>query len=123
MTLKQIHELNERFQKSAVQLSELIPSGGLTNATSMIIRCMRKVDAAFVKLLKTSSEVEFTKIMSMLESEIDEVIFILDQLEIANKKRQISILNDFLQEGYSLLSIYSKSFDSIIDQKVYKGEE
>lgn len=122
MTVTQIHELNEKFQKSAVQLSELIPSGTLVQATSMLIRSARKIDEQFLRLLKAPSEMVFNQIMDKLEDETDEVLFILDQLEIANKKQKISLINDFLKDGYDLISIYSKCFDVIIDRKV-KDEE
>lgn len=118
MTVTQIHELNEKFQKTAVQLSELIPSGTLVQATSMLIRSARKVDSMFKTLLSASSEEQFNQLMDQLEDETDEILFILDQLEIANKKQQISLINDFLKEGYDLMSIYSKCFDYIIDKKV-----
>ncbi len=122
MTVTEIHELNEKFQKSAVQLSELIPSGSLVQATSMLIRCARKIDDKFSKLLAAETEAKFGQIMSILEDESDEVLFILDQLEIANKKQQISLINDFLKEGYDLISLYSKCFDYIIDKKVKEEE-
>ncbi|MEQ9467402.1 MAG: hypothetical protein RLN88_08325 [Ekhidna sp.] len=122
MTVTQIHELNEKFQKGAVQLSELIPSGTLVQATSMLIRSARKIDELFLKLLKAPSEGEFTRIMGKLEDESDEVLFILDQLEMANKKQKIALINDFLKEGYDLMSMYSRCFDYIIDQKI-KDEE
>ncbi|WP_420316076.1 hypothetical protein [Ekhidna sp.] len=122
MTVTQIHELNEKFQKSSVQLSELIPSGTLVQATSMLIRCARKIDDLFLKLLKAPSEMVFNQILGRLEDETDEVLFILDQLEMANKKQKISLINDFLKDGYDLMSIYSKCFDAIIDKKV-KDEE
>lgn len=122
MTVTEIHELNEKFQKGAVQLSELIPSGALVQATSMLIRCARKIDDQFSKLLAAKSETKFGQIMSMLEDETDEVLFILDQLEIANKKQQISLLNDFLKEGYNLIALYSKCFDFIIEKKIKEEE-
>lgn len=122
MTVTEIHELNEKFQKGAVQLSELIPSGALVQATSMLIRCARKIDDQFSKLLAAKSETKFGLIMSMLEDETDEVLFILDQLEIANKKQQISLLNDFLKEGYNLIALYSKCFDFIIEKKIKEEE-
>lgn len=122
MTVTQIHELNEKFQKGAVQLSELIPSGTLVQATSMLIRCARKIDDQFLKLLKAPSEMQFNQIMGKLEDETDEVLFILDQLEMANKKQKISLINDFLKDGYDLMSIYSRCFDVIIDRK-QKEEE
>lgn len=122
MTVTQIHELNEKFQKGAVQLSELIPSGTLVQATSMLIRCARKIDDQFLKLLKAPSEMAFNQIMGKLEDETDEVLFILDQLELANKKQKIALINDFVKDGYDLISIYSRCFDVIIDRK-QKEEE
>jgi hypothetical protein len=122
MTVLDLHNTNEKFQKSAVMLSELIPSGGLTNATSAVIRSSRKIDFQFAKLLAAPSEMKFNMIMDKLEEEMDEVMFILDRLEEANKKRQIVLIKDFLKEGYDLLSLYSRCFDSIIDKKVYKEE-
>ena len=118
MTVTEIHELNEKFQKSAVQLSELIPSSSLVQATSMLIRCARKINDQFSKLLAASIEAKFGRIMSQMEEETDEVLFILDQLEIANKKQQISLINDFLKDGYDLIALYAKSFDYIINKKV-----
>jgi hypothetical protein len=122
MTVLDLHNTNEKFQKSAVTLSELIPSGGLTNATSAVIRSSRKIDFQFAKLLAAPSEMKFNMIMDKLEEEMDEVMFILDRLEEANKKRGIVLIKDFLKEGYDLLSLYSRCFDSIIDKKVYKEE-
>ncbi len=122
MTVTQIHELNEKFQKSAVQLSELIPSGTLVQATSMLIRSSRKIDERFLKLLSATSEAKFNQIMNLLEDETDEVLFILDQLELANKKQKISLINDFLKDGYNMISIYSKCFDHIIGKKVKEEE-
>jgi len=122
MTLNQIQELNEGFQKRAVQLSELLPSGSLVQATSMLIRSAREIDEYFVKLLKVGSEAQFNTLMDKIEEEMDEVVFILDQLEIANKKQKIALVEDFLKEGYGLMSVYSKCCDYIIDKKVAKEE-
>ena len=118
MTVTQIHELNEKFQKGAVQLSELIPSGTLMQATSMLIRSSRKIDEQFIKLLKASSDEVFNQTLSLLEDETDEVLFILDQLELANKTQKISLIDDFLKDGYDLMSIYSRCFDALIDKKI-----
>ena len=122
MTLTQIQELNEGFQKRAVQLSELIPSSGLVQATSMLLRSARQIHECFHKLLNASSEAVFHKTMDTMEEEMDEVVYILDQLEMANKKQQISLIEDFLKEGYGLMSVYSKCCDYIIEQKVSKEE-
>lgn len=122
MTLQELQKQNERFQKSAVQLSELMPSSGLANATSVVIRSAQKLNKGMQKLLSVSSEISFNKTMDRLEEEVDEIIFVLDQLGNANKKQQIRLINDFLKEGYDLLSVYSKCFDSIIDQYVEKED-
>ena len=53
---------------------------------------------------------------------MDEVVYILDQLEIANKKQQVSLIEDFLKEGYGLMSVYSKCYDCIIDKTLAKEE-
>ena len=122
MTLEQIQQLNEKFQKQSVMLSELIPSGSLVQATSILIRSSREIHENFMKLLQARSEGQFNKLMQLLEDEMDDVIFILDQLELANKQQKISLIEDFLKEGYELMSIYSKCFDQIIDKKVHKEE-
>lgn len=122
MTLEQIQKLNEKFQKEAVQLSELIPSGSLVQAASMLIRSSRQIHEDFIKLLKSNGEMQFNKVMDQMEEEMDEVVFILDQLELANKKQQISLIQEFLKEGYGLMSIYSKCCDQVIDKKAYKEE-
>jgi len=122
MTLEQIQHLNEKFQKQSVQLSELIPTGSLVQATSMLIRSARQIHEDFIKLLQAKSEEQFNKVMERMETEMDDVVFILDQLEIANKSQQISLIADFLKEGFDLMSIYSKCIDQVIDKKVYKEE-
>ncbi len=122
MTLTQIQQLNENFQKHAVQLSELMPTGSLLQATSMLIRSSRQIHEDFVKLLHAKGESSFNGTITNMENEMDEVVFILDQLELANKKQQISLIQDFLKEGYGLMSIYSKCCDQVIDKKVLKEE-
>ena len=122
MTLEQIHQLNEKFQKQAVQLSELIPNGTLVQATSMLIRSSREIHQYFLNLLKANSEAKFNQVANNMEEEMDEVVFILDQLELANRSQKISLIQDFLKEGYGLMSIYSKCFDQVIDKKVHKEE-
>ncbi len=122
MTLEQIQQFNEKFQKQAVQLSELIPSGSLVQATSMLIRSAREIHDYFIKLLKSRSEDQFNRVMEKMEEEMDDLVFILDQLELANKKQQISLIEDFLKDGYGMMSIYSKCIDQIIDKKVHKEE-
>ncbi len=121
--LEQVYQLNEKFRKNAVQLSELIPSGGLMSAATTIIRSAQRINEYFVKLLKSNyGERQFNSLMDKLESNMDEIVFILDQLDISNRKKQISRINDFLKEGYNLLSIYSKNFDQVISKRISKEE-
>ncbi len=118
MTIADIYDLNEKFQKGAVQLSELIPSGGLTEATSLIIRSSRRIHTFLEKMLQADTELLFGKAIGKFEEHMDEIIFILDQLDIANKKQEIRLISDFLKEGYDLLSVYSACVDQIIKEKV-----
>jgi len=122
MTLTQIQELNEAFQKRSVQLSELLPSGRMAEATAVLLRRSRQVHKYFIKLLNVPSEDQFNKTIDRMEEEMDEVIYILDQLEIANKKRHISLIGDFLEEGYRLISVYARCCDLIIEKKVVEEE-
>ncbi|MEM0939971.1 MAG: hypothetical protein AAF600_07590 [Bacteroidota bacterium] len=122
MTVRQIQQLNENFQKHAVQLSELMPASSLAQTTSSLIRSSRRIHADFVKLLLSREESFFNQLMSRVEEEMDEVVFILDQLEMAYKKKQISLIHDFLKEGYGLMSIYSKCCDQVIGNKISEVE-
>ncbi|MEM6735513.1 MAG: hypothetical protein AAF620_05525 [Bacteroidota bacterium] len=122
MTLTQILQLNENFQKHAVQLSELMPVSSLTQATSILIRSSRRIHTDFVNSLRSQEESSFYQFMSSVENEMDEVVFVLDQLEMAHKKQQISLIEDFLKEGYGLMSIYSKCCDQVISSKISEIE-
>ncbi|MEM6829116.1 MAG: hypothetical protein AAGA66_04165 [Bacteroidota bacterium] len=122
MTIKELNESNEQFQIAAVQISELIPSGGLTNATSLIIRSARRIQSYLEKLMLAKTDVQFGKTVSSMENHMDEIIFMLDQLDISNRSRKISLINDFLKQGYDLLSIYSMWIDQIIKQRMHSEE-
>lgn len=122
MTIADIYDLNEKFQKGAVQLSELIPSSGLTEATSLIIRSSRRIHSFLEKMLQAETEISFGKAIEKVEEHMDEIIFVLDQLDIANKKQEIRLIGDFLKEGYDLLSIYSACVDQVIKEKVASEE-
>lgn len=122
MTIEELKGQNEKFQKAAVQISELIPSGGLTNATSLIIRSARRIQSYLEKLTHAETDVQFSKSIDYMENHMDEVIFILDQLDIANRKQELSLINDFLKQGYDLLSIYSMWVDEIIKTRMHSEE-
>ena len=61
--------------------------------------------------------------MSRIEEEIDESVFILDRVEQQNRKYKLKVIENFLKEGYDLLSIYSLCCDHIISKRVNKDEE
>ncbi len=118
MTIEDLLALNERFQKEAVQLSELIPTGGFTEATSIVIRSSRKMHFYLEKVLHAQSESHLGKAIESIEEHMDEIIFVLDQLDIVNKQQKIRLVGDFLKEGYDLLSLYSMCVDQIIKEKI-----
>ena len=118
MTVADLHALNEKFQKAAVQLSELIPTGGLTEATSLIIRSSRRIHTHLEKMLAATTESQFGKAIEKVEEHLDEILFILDQLDVANRAEKISLITDFLKQGYDLLSMYSACVDQVIKQKI-----
>ncbi|MEM9894777.1 MAG: hypothetical protein AAF789_00285 [Bacteroidota bacterium] len=122
MTKAQITELNDKLQRMAAELSELLPEGELLKACTSIIRACQKSDNYFGRLLTSTSEREFTSWMSKLEEELDEILFTMDQLEISNQKKGLGQIDDFIRKGYTLVSIYSKCCDFIISKKTEKEE-
>jgi len=122
MTITELHLQNVKFQKGAVQLSELIPSGALTEATSVIIRSSQLLHAFLEKLIQAGTEAELGNAIERVEDNMDEIVFMLDQLDIANKKQPISLIEDYLKEGYDLMSVYSVCVNQVINQKVPSEE-
>lgn len=122
MTVTELHQRNVKFQKGAVQLSELIPTGGLTEATSIIIRSSQLLHQFLEKLIHAETEAQLGNAIERVEDNMDEIIFILDQLDIANKKQPISIIDDFLKDGYDVLSIYSACVNQVMNEKVPNEE-
>ena len=122
MTVADLHVLNVKFQKGAVQLSELIPTGGLTEVTSVIIRSSQLIHYHLQKLIHSETESRLGNAIERVEENMDEIIFMLDQLDITNKRQPISIIEDFLKEGYDLMSIYSVCVNQIINEKIPSEE-
>ena len=118
MTVADLNDLNEKFQKGAVQLSELIPSSALTEATSLIIRSSRRIHPHLEEILSAETESQFGTAIEKVEYHMDEIIFILDQMDFANRTREIRLISDYLKDGYDLLSLYSMCVDQIIKEKV-----
>ena len=122
MTIKKLKEANEKFQQSATQLSELFPLYFLTNIVSFGIRNAGKIQSFLEKLASPCPDGQFNKTIEDMEYCMDEVIFILDQLEIANRRQNIEQVNDFLKEGYLLLSTYSRWIDEMIKRRMLVEE-
>ena len=123
MTLQDLQKRNEQFQRKAAGLVDLMPTGGLLDVTTAVIRSIRLIDKYLTKLVKSKSEDEFTLAMRMIEEEIDESVYILDRIDKKNRKHKLTVLDKFLMEGYDLLSVYSLCCDHIISKKVMKDEE
>lgn len=122
MTIAELFELNEKFQKSAVQLAELIPTGVFADASTVIIRNSRLMHEQLEHMIHSKNESQLGTAIERAEDHSDEIIFLLDQMEIANKNQPISIIDTFLKEGYDLLSIYSMAFNQVIKEKVPSEE-
>ena len=123
MTLAQIQELNIKYQRHALKIVEIVPSSGFVQAVSLILRSTKKIEKNIIKLLQSRSVYSFNNILHILEEEADEITYIIDRIEDANKKQKISLIQDFVKEGHQLMTIYSKFFDFIIKKKIIRENE
>lgn len=123
MTLKDIQHRNMRFQKKAADLVDLIPGGGFLEVSTQIIRSVRLVDKYLLKLIRSDREMEFTRVMDLIEEELDDAVYILDRIDMLNKKHKMKVIQNFLKEGYDLLSIYSLCCDQLIGRRINEDEE
>lgn len=123
MTLDQLHRLNEKFQTKTAQISELMPGGNLMEFASVLIRNSRRMDAVFQKMIAVQTQAGLGRAMSRMEEEMDEIIFMLDQMDLANRKRKMSSITDLVKEGYELLSIYSICCDQLLEKRIKQEEK
>lgn len=123
MTLQDIKKRNEHFQQKAAGLVDLMPAGGLLDVTTALIRSTRLIDKYLNKLVSAKTEDQFSQGMKLIEEEIDECVYVLDQMDKKNRKYKLKVLENFLKEGYDLLSIYSLCCDHIIGKRLNKDEE
>ena len=123
MTLQDIQKRNEHFQRKAAGLVDLLPTGGLLDVTTALIRSARLIDKYLTKLVQATNEDQFSLAMKLIEEELDESVFILDRMDQKNRKYKLKIIENFLKEGYDLLSVYSLCCDHIISKRVNKDEE
>lgn len=123
MTLEQLTKLNEKFQERASQLADLLPGSNLLAFSSAMIRSAQKMDKILNKVLNAKGPIGFYNQMDALEEEMDELIYMIDKLDDANRKREIPTITDFVKKGYELLSLYSICCDQIIEKKMKKQDE
>lgn len=123
MTLEKLYRLNEKFQQKATEITELIPGANLLEFSSALIRSARKLDNQLRKILSAKSQDSFYTQLERSEEEMDEIIFMLDRLDLLNRKHSSQIITDFVKRGYELLSIYSLCCDQLIERKTQKENE
>lgn len=91
--------------------------------STTLIRGAKRLDQQLRKILEATSEMRFFQQIEAMEDEMDEIIYLLDKLDVQNRKDKIGMINDFLKRGYELLSLYSLCCDQIIEKKVKKKDE
>ncbi len=123
MTLQELTHRNEKFQQEATQMAELIPGGNLIAYSTKIIRCTVKLDSLIKKVLGAKGNISFYNQIDRLEDEIDELIFLMDRLDEANKKQKIEVINGVVKGGYEIVSLYSLLCDQIIQKKTQNHDE
>lgn len=123
MTLEQLTRRNEKFQQQASQLAELLPGSNLLAFSTTIIRSTKKLDANLKRLLATQSDMAFYKQVDALEDEMDELIFMMDRLDEANRTRKIGSITDLVKRGYELVSVYSLCCDQLLERKTKNHDE
>ncbi len=123
MTLKDIQERNLRFQRKAASMVDLIPGGSFLDVSTALIRSARLADKYLMKLVRSKDEMTFSQIMDLMESELDEAVYLLDRIDNINRKHKLKMIQNFLKEGYDLLSIYSLCCDQLISRRINEDEE
>lgn len=123
MTLQQLTGINEKFQEKATELADLLPASNLLAFSTAIIRSAKKMDASLKKILAAKTQMSFYNQMDALEEEMDELIYLLDKLDVANRSSKIGTLTDFVKRGYELLSLYSICCDQILERQAKKQDE
>lgn len=123
MTLQDIQRKNQQFQKRTAALADMLPTGGFLEVSTALLRSIRLIDKYLLKLLQTKTDAQFGRIMSLIEEELDESVYILDRIDNKNKTYKLKAVETFLKEGYDLLSIYSLCCDQLLSKKYREDEE
>jgi hypothetical protein len=120
MNLQELQLRNEKFQKAAARVHELLPGENMLGLSSLILRSSKKIDRYFPMLLQAPTELKFHSLIEKIEEEIDEVVFGLDRMYDINRRKRVPQIDDFIKFGYDLLSIYSLGCDKMIERRIKK---
>lgn len=123
MTLDDLTARNQKFQKNAAQITELIHHASVLDNCSLLIRSSKRLDNYFRKVISAKSEMQFNSLMGTIEDETDEIIFMLDQLTAFDKKNDSKAMTDVVKQGFDLLSVYALACDKVIESRVSKEDE
>jgi hypothetical protein len=123
MTLQDIQKRNEHFQKKTIELVELLPGSGFLEVSTALIRSIRLIDKYLIKSLQVQTPGQFSRLMGMIEEELDEAVYILDRIDKTNRTYKMKAVENFLKEGYDLLAIYSLCCDQLIGKKLRVDED
>jgi len=118
MTLKEIQKRNEQFQQKAARLVDLLPGGGLLDVSTGLIRSARLIDKYLIRLVHATEENKFNQAIRLVEDELDESVYLLDQVDRKNRKFKLDTINSFLKEGYELISFYSLCCDQLVSSRI-----
>ncbi len=118
MTLEQLTHLNEKFQQKAAALPDLLPIGSLLEYSSVLIRRSKRLEKTFTQLLAAKGEGAISGAMNAAEYEMDEIIYILDRLDVANRKKKYVPITDFIKYGYEMLSFFSLCCDQVLEKRL-----
>ncbi len=123
MTLQDIQKRNESFQKKTIELVELLPGSGFLEVSTALLRSIRMIDKYLIKSLQAEKASQFSRLMGLIEEELDEAVYILDRIDKTNRTYKMKAVENFLKEGYDLLSIYSLCCDQLIGKKLRVDED
>jgi len=118
MTIDELRHLNKKFQDKAAAIPEMLPMSDLIEYSSVLIRRSVRLERVFHKLLAAKEEFQVTSAMSAAEHEMDEIIYLLDRLDNANRKKNYQPITDFVKYGFELLSFYSICCDQVLEEKI-----
>ncbi|MCR9254262.1 MAG: hypothetical protein NXI20_27870 [bacterium] len=121
MTLDDLTARNQKFQKNAAQITELIHHASVLDNCSLLIRSSKRLDNYFRKVISAKSEMQFNSLMGTIEDETDEIIFMLDQLTAFDKKNDSKAMTDVVKEGFDLLSVYALACDKVIESRPHQS--